>query len=181
VPSDLLWNAVQASGSDSVWTLYAGLGRDEATRVLQERPEPLSRLAPIALGVVPGVIERLLDQAVGDRRNLGSHCEHPLRLIQDWVAAARPGSGQALARRTTLLRFLLQFTAIQQLKTSADFGPAIPSLQPIFLDELRSPVTTHCDERSTDQRRTGPSDRRRGSRLLRALRPGRPPGPRGRR
>ncbi len=103
VPSELLWDFVRMSGSELICVQFAALGEAEARRVLQERPELLTRLAPVALGVVPELIDRLLDRAVGDHRNIASHPEHPLRLIQDWVADGRPGSGQALARRTALL------------------------------------------------------------------------------
>lgn len=104
VPSDLLWDLLKRAGSESLWVQFAGLGRAEATRVLQEKPELLSRLAPVALRLVPEVVDQLLDRAVGDRRNIESYPEHPLRQIRDWVAAARPGSGQALARRLALLQ-----------------------------------------------------------------------------
>ncbi len=106
VPPDLFWDVVRMAGSDSIWVQVAGLGQSEARRVLQERPQLLYRVAPVALGVVPEVAYQLLDRAVGDRRNITSTSEHPLRLIQDWVADARPGSGQALARRKVLLQSL---------------------------------------------------------------------------
>ncbi len=106
IPPDLLWDVARTARSDSIWVQVAGLGQAEARRVLQERPELLYRVAPVALGVVPEVTDQLLDSAVGDRRSIASNSEHPLRVIQDWVAAARPGSGQALARRKALLESL---------------------------------------------------------------------------
>ena len=105
VPPALLWDVLERAGSGSAWVQYAWLGRDEATRVLQEKPELITHVAYAALHRTPdAVICRLLDASVGDSRNLDSHTEHPLRQIRDWIMEARPGTGEGLERRALLLR-----------------------------------------------------------------------------
>ena len=96
VPPDLLWGAVQTANSERLWVQFASLGPAEGRVPCKEKPELLSRLAPVALPLVPEVIDLLLSRAMDDRRNIASNPEHPLRQIQDWISAALPGNGQAL-------------------------------------------------------------------------------------
>ena len=100
VPADLLWDVLNSADSVRAWVQFAWLGRTEVTRLLREKPQMLPQIALPALYRTPELmIGRFLDQSIGDSRNIASYADHPLRQIQDWVAAARPGSGQPLERR----------------------------------------------------------------------------------
>ena len=105
VPPAFLWDVLESAGSESAWVLFAWLGREEATSVLNGKPELLSQVAEAALHRAPeAVIGRLLERSVGDLSNLDPHPNHPLRQVRDWIAEARPGAGEGLERRETLLR-----------------------------------------------------------------------------
>jgi hypothetical protein len=105
VPPALLWELLENADSTSAWVHYAWLGREEATRVLEEKPELITEVAYAGLYRAPdAVIDRLLDASVGDTRNLDSHTEHQLRQVRDWIMEARPGTGDGLERRALLLR-----------------------------------------------------------------------------
>ncbi len=105
VPPALLWDVLETAGSASAWVHFAWLGRDEATRVLNEKPELLSQVTAAALHRVPeAAIGKLLDRSVADLRNVDSHPDQPLRQVRDWIAEARPGTGDGLERREILLR-----------------------------------------------------------------------------
>lgn len=100
-----LQRLVEEVNSPAVWQAYASLGEEEARWVLRHYPERILTVAREALRSTPlEALSLLLGQAVGDRRPLHSTPGHPLRIIQDWVLSGRPGSGEPLERRTTLLR-----------------------------------------------------------------------------
>jgi hypothetical protein len=112
VPPALLWDMLESAGSESAWIHFAWLGRDEVARVLKDKPQLLPQVAEAALHRAPEVVVgRLLDASVGDSRNLDSHPNHPLRQIRDWIAKARPGTGEGLERRETLLRLATAWIA----------------------------------------------------------------------
>jgi hypothetical protein len=105
VPQELLIGILEQARSNDEWRRYAGLGHDEASWVLQNHPEKIIVVARSALHNAPRVaIPLLLEEAIGDQRPLNSHPEHPLRLIQDWVHTAYPGTGQAFERRQALFQ-----------------------------------------------------------------------------
>jgi len=105
IPQALLVGVLEQARSEDVWKEYTWLGRDEANWVLQNHPEKVITAARPALFQAPETtIPMLLKAAVGDQRALHSHPEHPLRLIQDWVHAVYPGTGQAFERRRTLFQ-----------------------------------------------------------------------------
>ena len=105
VRHELLIGVLELARSEDAWEEYAWLGHDEASWTLQHHPEKTISIARPALLQAPETaIPMLLKVAVGDQRPLHSHPEHPLRLIQDWVHAAYPGTGQALERRKVLLQ-----------------------------------------------------------------------------
>ena len=104
VPTDLLYDLVQRSGSLKVWESYAWLGRDESQRMLNKQPELIASLAHPGLHWLPEIaIPLLLREAIGDGRALHSHPNHPLRLIEDWVSGGLPGSVEPIKRRKALL------------------------------------------------------------------------------
>jgi hypothetical protein len=124
VPPAMLWEMLEAADSALAWVHYAWLGRDEATRVLKERPDLTEKVAYAALHQAPdAVIGRLLDAAVGDARNLDSHTEHPLRQVRDWIMEARPGTGEGPERRALLIR-----SATNWLAQGGDEGTGLSAI-----------------------------------------------------
>ena len=104
IPDHLLIELINRAASPDVLKAYAYWGPDQAAWVLDHYPETLSSIAEVALNVIPDrVLPSLLDAAVGDRRQLHSTPEHPLRLITDWIHRAQPGRGEAFPRRQRLL------------------------------------------------------------------------------
>lgn len=88
-----------------IWRMYGWLGRDEVLWILDNHPEQTITVAwPGMVNAPDVVIPTLLELAVDDHRALNAHPEHPLRLIEDWIKAAYPGSEEGLKRRKTLLQ-----------------------------------------------------------------------------
>lgn len=105
VPQGLLRGVLEHVHSGDVWAEYAWLGREETSWVLKHHPEKLITIARPALHQAPkSTIPLLLEAAIGDRRPLHSTTDQPLRLIQDWINAGRPGTGQMFERRDILCR-----------------------------------------------------------------------------
>lgn len=104
VPQELLQRVIESVSSDRLLAEYSSLGTDESTWVLQRYPGKVISVARTALIFVPDiVIPMLLDLAVGDRRDLDSTLDHPLRVIADWVCSVSPGTGEAVDRRRILV------------------------------------------------------------------------------
>lgn len=104
VPDRLLVDVLEKTDSARGWQEYAWLGRNEANWVLTNHPERLITVARPALHNIPkAAIPALLERAIGDNRKLHSSPNHLLRILGDWIKAAPPNSGQAIARRNTLL------------------------------------------------------------------------------
>ena len=83
---------------------YTWLGPGEAHWVIDNFTASLSHIARPLLEHVPErVIPRLLHEAIGDTRPLNSNTEHPLRLLQDWIKQAYPGTLEPLQRRAKIL------------------------------------------------------------------------------
>ena len=110
IPNSLLLNILEQVNSPVVWEMYAWQGPSEATLVLSKHPELLVILARPMLNHVPDLEIHLLFQAsVGDNRQLHATPEHPLRIIEDWIKSALPGSKEALARRDILLNKCIEW------------------------------------------------------------------------
>ena len=108
VPDQLLIEVLEAGSSVDAWKHYAGLGKDEAKRVLSLRPNLIVSVAyPVLYHVPELAIPMLLNTAIGDDRPVNSNPNHPLRLLGGWVKSARPGSGEAVTRRQKLLKVTL--------------------------------------------------------------------------
>ncbi|MBN2391717.1 MAG: CHAT domain-containing protein [Anaerolineae bacterium] len=106
VPQDLLIELVKLVNSPNIWGAYVQLGYEEAAKVFQDHTEVamLSTVARSGLSSVPEIaLPLLLERAVGDDRQLHNSTDHPLRIIQDWVFAGIPGSGQPISRRKLML------------------------------------------------------------------------------
>lgn len=90
--------------SIQAWTAFAWLGSAEASQVLHLHPELAVELARPLFHYVPNkTIPFLLGAAVGDKRELGPHPEHPLRLLRDWIEDTEPDSADAISRRGMVL------------------------------------------------------------------------------
>ena len=156
IPQKLFIDVLEQAHSEEAWKEYAWLGRDEANWVLQNHPEKLITIAQPALVQAPETtIPMLLEMAVGDQRPLHSHPEHPLRLIQDWVHTAYPGTGQSFERRQTLFQVVRDWLVA---RGDSDVGlRAFQSvLSPKFEYHTTDPgmgnkVTIHYGYPSTDE------------------------------
>lgn len=110
VPNELLTKILEQTYSHDVWEEYVWLGHDEAVWALTHHPERIISIARPALHRAPEVIiPLLLDRAIGDQRQLHSTPEHPLHLLEDWISAGHPGTGEATRRRKLLLGSVLSW------------------------------------------------------------------------
>ena len=124
--ADAFWltRVVEQSKSSKVWESYAWAGPRQCEYVFKEKPDMAPSIIAPALHHVPDrAIGWLLDQAVSDKRPLHSFADAPMRQLDDWVAAGKPGSPEAVQRRMTL------FNAGEAwLKAGGDLTTAIRAL-----------------------------------------------------
>ena len=103
VPDELILPSLEQGRSD-LWLDFAQLGKKETEKVLREHPERVVEIAVAALHYAPeSALPLLLKAGVDDQRSLNSHPDAPLRLIQEWVKNAKPGTRHVLERRHCLL------------------------------------------------------------------------------
>jgi hypothetical protein len=103
IPDQLLTQLLDRCNSPQAWQDYAWLGRDEALWVFNNCSMPSKEVLVPVLYYAPEVaVPQLLERAIGDNRPIHSNLDHPLRLVQDWIKGARPGTGGAVSRRQTL-------------------------------------------------------------------------------
>lgn len=96
--------------SPQAWRHFASLGKDEATFVLRHDPSIACTIGREALILAHDeALPLLLGASVGDNRALHNSVDHPLRLVQAWIASAMPGAGHAVTRRNNLLRATAQW------------------------------------------------------------------------
>lgn len=96
--------------SPQAWRHFASLGKDEATFALQHDPSLACAIGREALIRAPDeALPLLFSASVGDNRALHNSVDHPLRLVQDWIASAMPGTGHPVTRRNSLLRATAQW------------------------------------------------------------------------
>ncbi len=139
VPEQMLQELLEHSHYSTCWQAYAGLGPVEADWVLRAHPEQLSVVAKSALRVRPEkVIPMLLTKAIGDNRQLHSALDHPLRIISDWIASAKPSTNEAVDRRKVLLHMAINWcekggdlavtlrTLVSSLSPSFQFAEEVP-------------------------------------------------------
>jgi hypothetical protein len=100
---DRLADAVRRAGSIRIWEDYAWLGEKEARRALAESSEISPKLAWGALSLASDTaIDLLLRQASGiDASRLPSG--QPMRLLEQWVETAPPGTKLPYRRRRAVL------------------------------------------------------------------------------
>jgi hypothetical protein len=112
VADELLISLMEKANSDRAWDQFCWLGPSESTWMLERHPDKLLAVAQAVLHLTPDkALPMLLTQAINDNRPLHSTPEHPLRQIQDWIESGEPGTGQAIARRETLLDSALAWFA----------------------------------------------------------------------
>lgn len=129
---DRLLVAILEESSAPPWREYAWLGEGEASYVLNHHPEQLISVAKPFLHWIPmTALPRLLEAAVGDNRPLHSNTDHPLRIIDDWVHDAYPGTGAAIERRRSLFR-----AACEWLGNEGDIKVALAGLSSTFSPEF---------------------------------------------
>lgn len=100
IPEERWWGEEK----NRAWRLYAYTGAASVDWILDRYPHLLEVVVRPALIHRPRrVIPILLEAAIEDERPLPPNPGHPLRLIQDWIEAGRPGTDEALSRRRELL------------------------------------------------------------------------------
>lgn len=139
VSDALLIPMLESRGSSRAWEAYTGLGARETRLVLSEHPEFATAVAHPALYHVPEAeIPLLLHAAVDDKRALHATPEHPLRLIQDWVQAGHPGTGEAIRRRQALWK-AVQVWFRQGRDSRVGFSALRAVVSPRFMSQSLDP------------------------------------------
>lgn len=100
----MLLEIVAKANSTRVWGAYASLGTREGRIVVDAYPDialkiPTELLTTCSEKILP----LLLDAAVGDRRELHSSPDHPLRRIQDWAQSPSSETGDRVERARNLV------------------------------------------------------------------------------
>jgi hypothetical protein len=139
VPDELLHHLVESAGSSETWSAFVRLGQAEAKWTLTKYPDLLESVGDAALDVWPtGVLPLLLNAGVGDKRRLGQHPGHPLRIIGTWTGSGPPGTGQAMSRRRAV-----SDAALAWLKSGSDVDVALQAtacaLSPAFEEIAPNP------------------------------------------
>lgn len=124
--------------SGEAWELYAWTGPDAVDWILDDHPEHADLVTRPALVHRPErVLPTLLDDAVGDDRNISSHLGHPLRKFRDWIQHGRPGTPAAVARRFQLVDAVIRWS-----QNGADHPEtALQALAIAFSPEYRAAPT----------------------------------------
>ena len=109
VANELLKPLIEKSSS-RVWSPWCWLGHDESSWYLERFPDNIVKVAFPLLEYIPdNVIPRLLNKSIGDYRETNSTLDHPLRIIEDWITTAKPGTNAAVSRRTNLATIAAQW------------------------------------------------------------------------
>ena len=125
--------------SNEVWAHYAWLGREEASWILQHYPGKIGGIALPALHSAPDIaIPSLLRDAVGDKRELHSTPEHPLRLINDWAYSGPPGTREGVRRRHVLFE-CAQIWLNEGNEIQVGLVALHSALSPVFEDSTTDP------------------------------------------
>ncbi|HEY3389780.1 MAG TPA: hypothetical protein VGK38_09430, partial [Prolixibacteraceae bacterium] len=105
IPRPLLLEILIKANSIESWSLFASSGENEASWVLENYPKlavPLGH--PILMNTPEKAISILFQESIGDDRQMHSNPDHPLRIIDDWVKNAWPGSKDVIFRRKLIIR-----------------------------------------------------------------------------
>ncbi|TET52628.1 MAG: ATP-binding protein, partial [Anaerolineales bacterium] len=134
VPTDMIRARLEREPSFGPWKEYAGLGPHEALWVVQEHPDRIVSIADVLLELAPhAAIPALLDQAAQDLLPAHATRERALSLLHEWISSVRPGTGQALPRRTMLLDQTMSW-----LSSGGDVAVAVPAFLSVMLPSHRA-------------------------------------------
>jgi len=138
IPQNFLLELLEKLNLTDLWENFAYLGEQEATWVLENKPQFLIAIARPALVNTPEKgIPLLLSAAIGDERELHSATDHPVRIIQDWVLSADAGNGEAIQRRKILLAAMIEW-----MKDTKNPKPGIRALQIVMSPEFTNTSTS---------------------------------------
>ncbi len=113
VPIEMLTVLLEKLEQDALWIEFAYQGKEEVEYVLDNYPKLVSSIAEAGLHFAPEkTLAILLSAAVGDKRSLSSHTDHPLRQVETWILAARPGTEYTITIRKLLLKKLAQWLSL---------------------------------------------------------------------
>ena len=105
ISNNILQDLLKVSNSEEAWRAYAWLGSSECSWILDNFLNKTTVIAKAALHHVPEkIMPVLLDMAINDNRRLNSSPDHPLRIIDDWIESAYPGSGEVIKRRKLIFK-----------------------------------------------------------------------------
>lgn len=103
ISSRIILDILRTIPNGDVWEHFIWSSEANARRAYHENSNLPSRHPTAFLHRAPElVLSQLLNDAIGDVRELHSYPDHPLRRIQDWVNSADPGTGTAFERRQVL-------------------------------------------------------------------------------
>jgi len=108
---DLLELVIKSASMEAA-RYYAGSGARQARELLEAAPALTIHVAREALHTAPEtVIPMLLKLGVDDKRELHSTPDHPIRMIKDWGNGGVPGRGEAIARKSIVIKCSLKWAA----------------------------------------------------------------------
>ncbi len=118
---------------------FAWLGPRECRTALDHFPTELPRLARASLHRIPDSSLPLLFGAdVTDDRPPHQAVDRPLRIIEDWIESAVPGTGEVVSRRRSLLAAATRWAAATGHRRTAIQAAAL-ALSPKFRDTQPKP------------------------------------------
>lgn len=145
VPARLLQEWLERCNDTEAWQEYAYLGSPEASWVLDRHPAFVVDLHNSLLARIPErAVPALLDTAIGDQRELHSSPDHGLRILHDWVKEGRPGSGEGVIRRVTLIEQTLMWAGHEESRSELAQHALMLALDPDFLDRTLDPITENA-------------------------------------
>ena len=104
---------LQMANDLKAWEAFAWSSPTHARILIELRPEMVdTRAQPFLIHTPELAVPLILQRAIDDERPLHSHPDHGLRQIEEWIASALPGSGQAVARRKVLWKAIDKWLAM---------------------------------------------------------------------
>jgi hypothetical protein len=139
IPISFLIKIVEQVNSNKVWNAFSYLGSEECEWILENHPDKWPNICESGLFLLPQkIIPLLLNKAIGDNRQLYSSTDHPLRILEDWIKSAEPGSDQTIKSRQILLNStLLWFSKLNNVSVTTK--ALCISISPAFSDTENDP------------------------------------------
>lgn len=114
-----LFGLVEASGDELAARYYVGSGERQGEEYVRAHPKQIIAVGREALATVPEMaLPLLLEAAVGDKRALHQHPEHPLRLITNWSNSGKPGTADAIGRKRMTVEVSLRWAVNGNFSTA---------------------------------------------------------------